>query len=122
MGGALTVLAATAVPELDAGVIWYGCPPLEAIDATRIHAPLMGHFGVHDAVFPIALIEGLERKLREAAVAFEFHRYQTSHAFANETADAHHLPYLKYDASAAALAWHRTLQFLQRHVRPAVPS
>src|SRR5438128_133530 len=34
MGGALTLLAVCASPEIDAGVVWYGCPPLEYIDAT----------------------------------------------------------------------------------------
>src|SRR3954465_3728718 len=29
MGGALTVLSAVSVPEMDAGVIWYGYPALE---------------------------------------------------------------------------------------------
>lgn len=29
MGGALTLLGATQAPELDAAVVWYGCPPLD---------------------------------------------------------------------------------------------
>src|SRR5271165_7133785 len=33
MGGALTLLAAVNVPEVDAGVVWYGYPPLEYVDA-----------------------------------------------------------------------------------------
>src|SRR5450756_257295 len=39
MGGALTLLAAVNVPELDAAVTWYGCPPLEYIDAGKIKIP-----------------------------------------------------------------------------------
>src|SRR5881394_2514607 len=35
MGGALTVLTATNVPEIQAAIIWYGCPPLEYVDATK---------------------------------------------------------------------------------------
>ena len=35
MGGALTLLALTQVPEADAGVVWYGYPPLEYVDASR---------------------------------------------------------------------------------------
>jgi carboxymethylenebutenolidase len=35
MGGALTLLALTMVPEADAGVVWYGYPPLEYVDAAR---------------------------------------------------------------------------------------
>jgi carboxymethylenebutenolidase len=36
MGGALTVLSACNVPELDGTVVWYGYPPLEYVDATCI--------------------------------------------------------------------------------------
>ena len=117
MGGALALLAAVHVPELDAAVAWYGYPPLEYIDATRIKVPLLGHFGSRDSVFPIAKVDELEQKLGAARVAFEFHRYDAMHAFANETADAQHLPYLKYDAAAAELAERRTLTFLAKHLR-----
>lgn len=114
MGGALTVLSACFVPEVDAAVIWYGCPPLEYVDAGRIHAPLMGHWGTRDTVFPISQVEALESKLRDAGVAFEFYRYDAKHAFANEGADTKHLPYLGYDRNAATLAWQRTMDFLRK--------
>jgi len=117
MGGALTLLAAVHVPEADAAVVWYGYPPLEYVDAKRIRAPLMGHWGTEDSVFPIGKVDELEKRLREAHVAFEFHRYHARHAFANETADARNLDYLKHDAAAAALAWRRTLEFLTTHLR-----
>ena len=45
MGGALTLLGLCATPEADAGVVWYGCPPLEYIDATTIKVPLLGQRG-----------------------------------------------------------------------------
>ena len=35
MGGALTLLSVCMAPEIDAGVVWYGCPPLEYIDAAK---------------------------------------------------------------------------------------
>ena len=117
MGGALTLLAAVNVPEMDAAVVWYGYPPLEFIDASRIRAPLMAHWATEDAAFPIAKVEVLEQKLRDARVAFEFHRYQAKHAFANETADSRNLPFLKHDAAAAELAWRRTLEFFARHLK-----
>jgi carboxymethylenebutenolidase len=94
MGGALTLLTAVNVPEGDAFVVWYGFPPLEYIDATRIRAPLMGHWATEDSVFPIDKVDALEKKLHDAGVRFEFHRYQAKHAFANETADSKHLAYL----------------------------
>jgi len=117
MGGALTLLAAVNVPEVDAAVVWYGYPPLEYIDATRIRAPLMAHWATEDAAFPIAKVDELEKKLRAAKVAFEFHRYQAQHAFANETADSKKVPFLKHDAAAAELAWRRTMEFLAKHLK-----
>jgi len=87
MGCALTVLSAVNVPEMDACVIWYGYPPLEYVDASKIKAPLLGHWATHDQAFAIGGVDKLEAKLRAAKVGFEFHRYDAKHAFANETAD-----------------------------------
>ncbi len=116
MGGALTLLAAVNVPEADAFVVWYGYPPLEYIDATRIRAPLMGHWASEDSVFPIAAVQALENKLRDANVTFEFYRYQAKHAFANETADSKNLAYLAHNAAAAELAWQRTMEFFSKQL------
>lgn len=117
MGGALTLLAAVNVPEVDAGVPWYGYPPLEYIDAGKIKVPLMGHYAIDDVPFPIANVDKLEEKLRAAGVDFEFHRYKAQHAFANETAvGANKLPITEYDAEAAELAWTRTLAFFDEHL------
>ena len=117
MGGALTVLSAVNVPEMDAGVIWYGYPPLEYVDASKIKAPLLGHWATQDQAFAIAGVDKLEEKLRAAKVNFEFHRYNCKHAFANETADSKGLDMLKYDASAADQAWKRTMDFLGKHIK-----
>jgi carboxymethylenebutenolidase len=117
MGGALTLLSSVHVPEADAFVVWYGYPPLEYVDATRIRAPLMAHWGTEDSVFPIGNVETLEKKLRDASVAFEFHRYTAKHAFANETADSRNLAYLEHNAEAAALAWKRTREFFAKHLK-----
>ena len=116
MGGALTLLASVFVPEVDAAVPYYGYPPLDYIDASKITAPLLGHWAIEDVPFPIAGVAELEKKLSDAKVAFEFHRYQAKHAFANETADSKGLAFLKYDTAAAELAWSRTLAFFARHL------
>jgi carboxymethylenebutenolidase len=117
MGGALTVLAAVNVPEADAAVIWYGYPPLEYVDAKKIRIPLLGHWATQDQAFAISGVDALEKKLREANVKFEFHRYNAKHAFANETADTKKLDMLKYDPKAAELAWQRTMDFLAKHLK-----
>jgi len=115
MGGALTLLAACMVPEIDASVVWYGCPPLEYIDATKIKAPLQGHWATQDEFFKIETIDQLEEKLRAANVSYDFHRYLAHHAFANETAvGAQRIPQTQYDAVWSQQAWDRTFRFFGR--------
>jgi len=117
MGGALTLLAAVNAPETDAAVAWYGFPPLEYVDASKIKAPLMGHWATQDQFFPIGKVDELEKKLLAANVKFEFHRYDAKHAFANETADSKGLPPLKHDPKAAEQAWKRTLDFFAKNLK-----
>ena len=121
MGGALTLLSAVFVPEADAAVAWYGFPPLEYIDASKIKAPLMGHFAIHDAFFPIQQVDALEQKLSDAAVSYTFHRYEAQHAFGNETMTNPPIP-VKYDPAAAETAWKRTVAFLDQHLGVAQPA
>jgi len=85
MGGALTILSAVHVPESDAAISWYGCPPLDYVDATKIKKPLMGQWALDDVFFPISQVDGLEQKLKDAHVNYESYRYKAKHAFANET-------------------------------------
>jgi carboxymethylenebutenolidase len=113
MGGALTVLAAVHVPETDVAVIWYGCPPLEYIDASKIKVPILGHFAIGDAFFPITQIDGLEKKFKDANVKHEFYRYDAQHAFGNETLKNQPIP-AEYHPQAADLAWQRTMEFLKQ--------
>ena len=117
MGGALTLLATSMVAGIDAGVVWYGSPPLDYLDASRITAPLLGHCATQDAAFPIATIDALEDKLRGADVGFNFHRYLAQHGFANETAvGPHRIAITQYDAAWAQIAWDRTLRFFGQHL------
>ncbi len=115
MGGALTLLAACFVPEVDAAITWYGFPPLEYIDASKIKAPLLGHWATQDQAFAIAGVDALEVKLREADVKFEFHRYLAQHGFANETAvGPGRISMTQYDPVWAQQAWDRSLRFFGR--------
>jgi carboxymethylenebutenolidase len=118
MGGALTLLALCAVPEVDAAVVWYGCPPLEYIDPAKIHVPLQAHWATQDEFFPIATVDLLQEKLRAAGVAFDFHRYLAHHAFANETAvGPGRIPATQYDPVWSQQAWDRTFSFFGRWLR-----
>ena len=115
MGGALTLLSLTMVPEADAGVVWYGMPPLEYVDAAKIKSPLMAHWATQDGAFPLAGVDALDEKLKAAGVAYTGHRYLAQHAFANETAvGPRRIPITQYDPAWAQIAWDRTLRFFGR--------
>ncbi len=117
MGGALTVLSMVMVPEADAGVVWYGYPPLEFVDASKIKAPLIAHWAEQDAAFPIATVDALEEKLRAAKVSYTGYRYLAQHGFANETAQGpRRLAMTQYDAAWAQAAWDRTFSFFGTHL------
>jgi len=115
MGGALTILAAAFVPEVDAAVAWYGFPPLEYVDPSRIKAPLMGHFALHDGFFKIEQVDQLEQKLKAAGTRYTFYRYDAGHAFASDDPIIHTVG-LKKNEAAAELAWKRTIDFLEQNL------
>ena len=117
MGGALTWLAAQASPEADAAVVWYGMPPVEAIDPARLKLPVQAHWATQDAFFAIDQVDALEARLQAAGARYEGHRYLAHHAFANETAQGPgRIAQTQYDAAWAQRAWDRTLRFLGRHL------
>ncbi len=111
MGGALTFLAAMNVPEADAAVAWYGFPPPEAGDPSKIRIPLMAHWALHDEFFTIDVVDALEQKLKTGNVPHEFHRYDAKHAFANPKGLGN------YDRESAEKAWRRTVDFFNRTLR-----
>ena len=117
MGGALTLLSLNAIPELKAGVPFYGMPPLEAIDPANIKVPVLVHSATQDAFFAAEDFDKLEEKLRAGGVDATFHRYLAHHAFANEEAIGDgRIAGTQYDAAWAQVAWDRTLTFFARHL------
>ncbi|MGF1536864.1 MAG: dienelactone hydrolase family protein [Elainellaceae cyanobacterium] len=110
MGGALTVLSAVHVPELDAAVCWYGVPPEEAGDPRTISIPFQGHFAQNDSFFPPEQVNDLEARLKEGDVQHELYRYEAEHAFGNENGES-------YNPEAKQQAWTRSLAFLSAHLK-----
>lgn len=108
MGGALTIAGLCNVPDFTAGVCFYGIPP--QVDATRLRAPLQGHFATRDGWCSPAAVQGLEDQLQKAHATYEFYNYDADHAFFNESRPEVYVP------AAAAEAWRRTLDFLHRHL------
>jgi len=108
MGGALTLLAAGRVAEMDAGACFYGIPPAQSLDPKSISVPLICHFASHDDWCTPAKIDELEAILKQSKSKYEMYRYDAHHAFMNESRPE------VYDAQSAKTAWDRTLTFLNK--------
>jgi carboxymethylenebutenolidase len=108
-GGTTANQYAVKFPDLAAAVPFYGGQP-SAADAAKIKAPLLLHYaGLDeriDAGWP-----AYEAALKANHVQYQAFMYaNTNHGFHNDTTP-------RYDEAAAKLAWSRTLDFLNRHLR-----
>jgi carboxymethylenebutenolidase len=110
MGGAVTLLSAVRVPEMDAGACFYGVPPLDSSDFKKISIPLICHFANLDERYTPAKVSELEAALKQSKSQFELYRYDAHHAFMNEDRPK------VYEAASAKLAWDRTLTFLKKTI------
>ena len=110
MGGAVTVIGAVKIPELDAAVCFYGLPPPQVAAAKDVRVPLQGHFASHDDWVSPDKVDAFERELKAAGKTFELHRYEGHHAFMNSDRKEVHSP------EAARVAWDRAVAWLRRHL------
>ncbi len=110
-GGAISNMLATRIPDLAAAVPFYGTQPAAA-DVPKIKAPLLIHYAENDD----RVNQGwpaYEAALKASNVAYAMHRYPgTQHGFNNDTTP-------RYDRAAATMAWQRTVEFLNKHLRSA---
>lgn len=110
MGGAVAVIGAAKIPELDAAVSFYGLPPAEAVKPADVRIPLQGHFANKDDFITPKAVDDFEKGLKAAGRDAEFFRYDAHHAFVNEQRMAVH------DRHAAELAWGRAIAFLKKRL------
>ena len=108
-GGGMVHILSTRLPDLGAGVPFYGNHP--AVDeAAKVKSPLLIHFAAVDERINAAW-PGYETALKAAGVRYTAHQYAgTQHGFNNDTTP-------RFDAAAAKLAWERTLAFFNQHLR-----
>jgi carboxymethylenebutenolidase len=108
-GGGIVNMLATRVPDLAAGVAFYGSAPnLE--DVPKIKAALLIQSAEVDERIN-ASWPAYEAALKAANVRYERHLYPgTQHGFNNDTTP-------RFDAAAAKLAWERTLAHFNKHLR-----
>jgi carboxymethylenebutenolidase len=108
-GGGMVNTMAVRIPELAAGVPFYGGAPGVA-DVAKIKEPLLIHYSDFDgrqkAAWP-----AFETALKANSVRYENLFYSgTYHGFHNDTTP-------RYDEAAAKLAWQRTLDFFNKSLR-----
>jgi carboxymethylenebutenolidase len=108
MGGAVAMLASTA-PEISCVAPFYGLPPEEYLDVSKIKIPVQGHFSNTDDFVTPARADAFDAALTKAGVAHEIFSYDADHAFMNEQRDVH-------DRTAAELAWKRLLGFFKTNL------
>jgi len=98
-----------AIEPVDALVSYYGSalPDLLAL-APAVTAPSLHHIGEADSYLPAAAVAAIRDAVTRPGV--ELHTYPgADHAFDNTRPEFHH-------AAASALAWERTLAFLDTHL------
>ena len=108
-GGGIVNMLATRVPDLLAGVPFYGTPPNKE-DVPNIKAAMLIQSAENDANINARWPE-YEAALKAANVRYERYQYPgTQHGFNNDTTP-------RYDAAAAKLAWERTLAHFNKYLR-----
>jgi carboxymethylenebutenolidase len=107
-GGGIVNLMAEQLPDLAAGVPFYGAqPPLDKV--AQIHAPLLIHYAGLDT----RVNDGwpaYEAALKENKKEYQVYIYpNVNHGFHNDTTP-------RYDKAAAELAWQRTIDFFNKYL------
>ncbi len=104
-GGGVVHWLSTQLPDLQAGVPFYGNSPAPE-EAAKVKAPLLVHLAAVDERINAAW-PAYEAALKTAGVPFTMHQYAgTQHGFNNDTTP-------RYDAAAAQQAWARTVAFFK---------
>jgi carboxymethylenebutenolidase len=110
LGGAVTIIGATRIPELTAGVVFYGIPPEQAAKPADVRIPLQAHFANKDDWCTPQLVDGFEKAMKAAGKSLELFRYDAEHGFGNEQRLSVH------DRQSAELAWGRATEFFRKHL------
>ena len=108
-GGGIANFLATRVPDLSAAVPFYGAQPA-ADDVAKIKAPLLLQYAGKDERINSGW-PAYETALKAAGVKYQVYIYaDVEHGFNNDTTP-------RYDEAAAKLAWQRTIDFFNKHLR-----
>jgi carboxymethylenebutenolidase len=120
MGGTLTLFSAARLPEVKAGVVYYGFPinvhptpnrPDNPIDeVAQLQVPLLGFFGEADAGVGVENVKAYEAAAQKAGKQIDFTIYPVvGHGF------------LTFDEEGAAVrasqeSWSRAIDFFKEYL------
>ena len=108
-GGGICNQLAVRMPDLAAAVPFYG-RQANAADVPKIQAPLLLHYAANDQGVNSGW-PAYEEALKANGKTYTAHIYEnTQHGFHNDTTP-------RYDEAAAKLAWQRTVDFFNAHLR-----
>lgn len=109
MGGGMAFSAICDSKEFAAAVSFYGLPPKEFANFANVRTPVLAHFAEHDAWAKPSVAAEIQSALQKLGQAMELHVYPAQQAFFFDTGHPE-----VHDPASAALAWDRTLSFLQK--------
>ncbi|NET39464.1 MAG: dienelactone hydrolase family protein [Cyanothece sp. SIO1E1] len=112
-GGTWSLNTALALPtELDAAVIYYGGGiTTDPTVLEPLQMPIQGHFGELDRSPSPKTVKEFEAALNGLGKDAQIYVYEgANHAFANPSGN-------RYNATAAELAWERTIEFFNQHLQ-----
>ena len=110
-GGGMSFLYATAQPDLNAAVVYYGTSP-KTETLKNVKAPVLGNYGENDARVD-ATIDPAKQEMQSLGKTYEPHIYPgAGHGFLRQQ-DGQNGANLK----AAQEAWPRTVAFLKEHTK-----
>jgi len=126
MGSVLAIASAiNCSHRIDVAAGFYGIPPKQLADASKIKCPLLYQMGEKDNTQGFsdpATTDTFQAAVIAAGNEFEIYRYpNVGHAFLNKTEEL--LPARKkmgfpdYDPQVAKLAWQRLFTFLNKHLQ-----
>jgi len=108
--GAEWALRISLSVPVEATVIYVGLILPTVEELARLRGPTLGLFADWGNDPPLASVDILERRMKQAGKSFEVHTYAAGHGFGNrEFAD--------YNKPAAEAAWAATLKFLRANLK-----
>ncbi len=112
MGGFLAFRSAETISDFSCIVPFYGAPPPDQFNVSKVRAPILAHFASKDGWAKPEVAETIQKNLTARGGTMTLHVYDADHAFVNDTRPE------VYSPENAKLAWDRSMKFMHTHLDP----